>query len=68
VRETPPPASAMMRRARENAGLSQEIVARRIGMSLNSYRELETVREPSVARLRQFADALGLTLEIHLRP
>jgi transcriptional regulator with XRE-family HTH domain len=39
---------------------SQEQVASRVGITRNAYRAFERRREPSLARLRQIAAALGL--------
>lgn len=52
-----------IKEAREEAGLTQEQIAPRVGISLSSYCRYEQgVTEPSVKRLQQIATATGKPL------
>ncbi|HEX8751909.1 MAG TPA: helix-turn-helix transcriptional regulator, partial [Solirubrobacterales bacterium] len=51
-----------IRAARQRAGVTQEELARRLGMSTKGYRAYESTREPVPERLAQIADALGISL------
>ena len=55
--------AARLRRLRQAAGLSQEALAERAGLSLNAIGALERGehRHPYPATVRALADALGLT-------
>ena len=55
ARAEPPELSKQIRVAREEAGLTQEQLAAKLGMSASGYRLLEREREPSHKRLRQIA-------------
>lgn len=57
----PPPVCQEIRRIRSRVvGLSQEVVARELGISLKAYRAYETYREPRLARLRQIEELFGM--------
>lgn len=54
--------SENMRKARIKAGLTQEFVADKIGVATSTYSLYEKgTREPNVLRIKQIADALGVT-------
>lgn len=57
-----------IRECRRKRGLSQEAVARELGIAVKTYRSYETVREPTLARLREIADVLDARLVIELHP
>jgi DNA-binding XRE family transcriptional regulator len=58
-----------LRAARDAAGLSQAELARRLGVSQQAVAQAErATANPTVARLAAWARALGLTLELELRP
>jgi transcriptional regulator with XRE-family HTH domain len=50
----------LIRSIRRSRGLSQEEVARRLGLSLKAYRAYETFREPRLSRLRQLEELFEL--------
>lgn len=53
-----------LRRARETLGLSQEDVAKRIGVAQQTYSAFERgLKTPSVAVLMALADVLGATTD-----
>lgn len=56
--------------ARTRAGLTQEVVADRMGTTKSAISRLEGVRKhaPSMATLKRYADAVGCTLKIELIP
>ena len=56
----PPPLCQRIREAREAAGLTQDEMAYRIGVTPKTYGSYERFREPKPARLRQIAEAMGL--------
>jgi DNA-binding XRE family transcriptional regulator len=59
-----PDLAPVLRRLREQRGLSQEAVARRAGISLNSYARIEGgLANPSWTTGRAIAEALDVTLE-----
>lgn len=51
-----------IRRERERLGLSQEACARLIGVSRNTYRQLETTANPQLSTL------IALTQEVGMKP
>ncbi|MFE2386660.1 helix-turn-helix transcriptional regulator [Streptomyces misionensis] len=55
----------MLRRLRENAGLTQDELERRAGVSVSTIRGLETGKRgnPRMTTVRQLADALALRRE-----
>jgi transcriptional regulator with XRE-family HTH domain len=53
----------LIRQARKEAGLSQEQMAVRLGLSRGGYVAYEQHREPSSERRRQIATALGKPLD-----
>ena len=56
-----PPVCQEIRRIRSQVvGLSQEVVARELGISLKAYRAYETYREPKLARLRQIEELFAV--------
>jgi transcriptional regulator with XRE-family HTH domain len=52
---------ARIRAARERAGVTQEELARRLGMSTKGYRAYESHRHPTPERIQAIADALEIT-------
>lgn len=73
MREAPreadvPPLCVAVREARIRAGLNQEQAAAKVGMSVSGYRAYETRREPSPRRLRQIAEAFGVSIDDLLVP
>ena len=59
---------ARIRQVRELRGLTQEDAAHLLRVSVKGYRDWETVREPSLERLRQIAAAFDCELVVDLRP
>jgi transcriptional regulator with XRE-family HTH domain len=57
--------SDRVRRLRKGRGLTQEEVARRAGLTLNSYGDIERghVRDPHLSSLEAIAQALGVSIE-----
>src|SRR5918999_356488 len=57
--------SDRVRRLRKERGLTQEEVARRAGLTLNSYGDIERghVRDPHLSSLEAIAQALGVSIE-----
>lgn len=68
MRSGPSAIQLEIRRLRELRGLSQEGVARLLGIGVKSYRDFETKREPSLERLREIAAVLDADLIVELRP
>lgn len=60
--EKNPDLSMRLRAARERAGVTQEELARRLGMSTKGYRAYEAGRHPDQHRLKEIADALEITI------
>lgn len=55
--------------ARNRAGLSQRAQARELGIAGNTLRELELgLANPTLARIEDLADGLGLTVELRVKP
>lgn len=53
-----------LKRIRENAGLTQEDLARKAGLTLSGLRQVETGRrEPRLATAQAIASALGVPIE-----
>ena len=60
-------------RARKEAGLTQDEIAKRMGTTKSAVSRLESSlgdnrHSPSIATLRKYAQAVGCRLEIHLVP
>ena len=56
-----------LRWARQDAGLTQAELARRVGVSQQQVAKLERPgANPSIATLRKLADALGVRIELKL--
>ena len=58
-------------RARSKAGLTQEVVAERMGTTKSAISRLESVGKrhtPSVATLQRYAQAVGCDLQVRLVP
>ena len=56
-----------IRKARENLGLSQDEVARRIPMNQSSYSKIERdIQEPNLEQLRQICRILNLSADVLL--
>jgi transcriptional regulator with XRE-family HTH domain len=63
--DTPSPAAALLRRARQHAGITQAELARRAGMAAPTISAYETGRrDPSVSNLVRLLDAAGLDLAL----
>ena len=60
--------TTMLREAREATGMSQRELAKRRGVSQQRVALLERDANPSVDTLERVAKALGMRLEINLRP
>ena len=60
--------TTMLREAREATGMSQRELAKRLGVSQQRVALLERDANPSVDTLERVAKALGMRLEINLRP
>ncbi|NJN38505.1 MAG: helix-turn-helix transcriptional regulator, partial [Acaryochloridaceae cyanobacterium CSU_3_4] len=61
---------SQMLAARSRAGLTQEVVARRMGTTKSAVSRLESAGQhsPSIASLKKYAAAVGCTLKIELIP
>jgi transcriptional regulator with XRE-family HTH domain len=55
-----------VREARKEANMTQELLARRAGLSLNmlSRLELGKIQDPHISSLRQIAHAVGVPVEV----
>ena len=60
--------TTMLREAREATGMSQRELAKRLVVSQQRVALLERDANPSVDTLERVAKALGMRLEINLRP
>jgi len=58
--------AGQMLRARYRAGLTQEVVAERMGTTKNAVSRLESAgkRPPSLATLKRYASAVGCALQV----
>ena len=61
---------AQLLRARTRAGLTQDVVAERMGTTKSAVSRLEGSRKhaPSLATLRKYAQAVGCDLQVRLVP
>jgi DNA-binding XRE family transcriptional regulator len=59
-----------MLRARARAGLTQDVVAERMGTTKSAVSRLESAGKhaPSIATLKRYADAVGCELKVKLVP
>ena len=63
------PPNQLLQRARTNAGLSQQALARRVGTSQSAIAKLEQgVTNPTFDTLERFAGACGFAVELKLVP
>lgn len=62
--------SAQMLNARARAGLSQDVVASRMGTTRSAVSRLETTGKhaPSLTTLKRYADAVGCEIQVTLVP
>ncbi len=63
VEKTVMEGASPIRAWREHLGLTQEDVARRLGITQSAFAQLETSRRPRKTTLRRVADALGIEVE-----
>ena len=62
--------AAQMLKARARAGLTQELVAERMGTTKSAISRLEAVGKhaPSLSTLRRYAEAVGCQIQVKLIP
>lgn len=53
-------------KARSQAGLSQQEVAKRMGTSQSTVARLESGHKPSLKSLERYAKVVGMNVEVHL--